>query len=308
MDKKFSRKCPTCGKCVYHTDKKNRNRFEKEKRRCYSCSSIERCSRVEIAARMSEIGKTLVGEKNPFYGKHHTDEAKCKIAENADRTIYKTDKFKQKMSDLTLGEKNPMAGKTVYGVWVDKYGKEEADRLRVVKYEKASGSLSGSNNPMYGKPAPKRSGCGWSGWLDGFYFRSLRELAYILKLKEEKTPFVTGEKKCYSIEYNDNGKNRTYRADFFVDGRRLVEIKPIKLQKTVINEKKQQIAIEHCVKNGWQYEIIDIEPVPLNQLIELSENGKLKLTSKWKKKLCSLNKKLQSKNSLPWPKRVVSTK
>ena len=42
------------------------------------------------------------GEKNPFYGKGH----------------------------MISGEKNPMYGKTFYDVWVEKYGKEIADKKK----------------------------------------------------------------------------------------------------------------------------------------------------------------------------------
>ncbi|MBR4316812.1 MAG: hypothetical protein IKP65_07630 [Alphaproteobacteria bacterium] len=40
--------------------------------------------------------------------------------------------------------------------------------------KKYSEKSKGKNNPMYGKPAPKGSGNGVSGWYKGWFFRSLR--------------------------------------------------------------------------------------------------------------------------------------
>ena len=37
----------------------------------------------EFAEKMRELGKTLIGEKNPFWGKHHTDEYKKKQSEKS---------------------------------------------------------------------------------------------------------------------------------------------------------------------------------------------------------------------------------
>lgn len=41
--------------------------------------------------------------------------------------------------------------KPVYDFWLEKYGKEEADRLRGLKKSKASATLSGEGNPMFGR-------------------------------------------------------------------------------------------------------------------------------------------------------------
>lgn len=292
MNEPFIRRCPTCDREMYHASKKSRDRAVREKRACYTCASIERCSRPEIKHKMSEIGKSLLGEKNPFFGKKHSAETKQKIIENTDRTVYKTNSFRQKMSDLTKGHNNPMAGRSAFDAMVAKYGKDEAEQKWLKIRSDKSKKMTGEGNHMYGKPAPRGSGCGWSGWYKSYYFRSLKELAYILKLESENIQFVSAEKKCYSIAYIDDlGKSRTYRADFFVGGLKLVEIKPVALQKTLINQKKQQVAIEFCSKMGWTYEMVDIEPVPLAKLEELYNEDKLKLTSKWKTRLCSMKKK-----------------
>ena len=294
MNKTFERKCPSCRKSIFHTIKKNRNRFQKQGRLCHICASVERSNRPEFKKKMSEYGKTLVGEKNPFYGKHHSEETKEKIRQKNKENveIFRTKKFRKKMSNVTKGDKNPMFGRTFYDVWIEKYGREIADeKLKEYKLKKSNMS-SGEKNPMYGKPAPKCSGGGWSGWYNKFYFRSLKELAYILKLEDEKIPFVSGEKACYSIKYIDDcGNERTYRADFFVDGFKLIEIKPIKLQNKLNNQQKEKTATKYCKEKGWVYEIVDIEPVTMEKLEELISLNKLKLTYKWKRKLCLMKKK-----------------
>jgi hypothetical protein len=51
-----------------------------------------------------------------------------------DYSIYKSDDFKQKISKSTSGKNNPMFGKSVYSVWIEKYGKEIADN-KLIEYK-----------------------------------------------------------------------------------------------------------------------------------------------------------------------------
>lgn len=57
------------------------------------------------------FSKALKGEKNPFYGKHHTDETKEKIS-NARKGIQLSDEHKQKISNTLKGRPSPMRKKT----------------------------------------------------------------------------------------------------------------------------------------------------------------------------------------------------
>lgn len=65
--------------------------------------------------------RDYTGNKNPFYGKGH----------------------------LISGEKNPMYGKTFYDVWVEKYGKDVADKKKeewLNKKKKKNGINNNNNN------------------------------------------------------------------------------------------------------------------------------------------------------------------
>ena len=55
----------------------------------------------EDRERMSEYGKTLIGEKNPFYGKKHSTESKKLISENrkGKGTKSKSEETKRRMSE-----------------------------------------------------------------------------------------------------------------------------------------------------------------------------------------------------------------
>ena len=78
------------------------------------------------------------GENNPFYGKHHTEEAKQKIGE----------KLKGKM----VGEKNGMFGKNPWNKGkkgLFHHSEETKQRMS----EKCKGKYAGEKNPMYGKNA-----------------------------------------------------------------------------------------------------------------------------------------------------------
>ena len=58
---------------------------------------------------------------------------------------------------------NGMKGRSVYSVWIEKYGKDIADEKMSNLKTKLSIANAGVNNPMYGKPSPHGSGYGWQG-------------------------------------------------------------------------------------------------------------------------------------------------
>ncbi len=77
------------------------------------------------------------GVKNSFYGKKHTSE------------------FKKSLSEQRMGKAIRKDGLSNYEIWLKKYGEEEANKRMFQCSEKMSKSMSGENNPFYGKKHSK---------------------------------------------------------------------------------------------------------------------------------------------------------
>jgi len=229
----YTRNCPECQDEITYKSKHNCGYAERDGRLCKKCQ--------------------FKGDRNPFFGKTHTEETKQKILKNRDNSVYKTEKFRLKMRQLVIDGKTGMKGKSVHSVWVEKYGQEEADRLLLQTKQKHSENNSGAGNPMYGKPAPNGAGNGWKGWYKGLFFRSLRELCFMI---ENDGKFKSAEK--IRIPYQFDGKQRTYAPDFIM-GNKLIEIKPLKLHDSPNNLAKFSAAKTFCDLNGLFFEVIDVK-------------------------------------------------
>jgi hypothetical protein len=214
--------------------------------------------------------KRSMGSRNSFWGKKHTAETIMKI-QRGDHSYQQTDEYRQAISNATSGAKNGMFGRKVYDIWLEKYGKEEADRRRKERADKASVRWSGAGNPMYGKPAPMGSGCGWKGWHKGWFFRSLKELSYMINIIEkEGHRWKSAETHDLSICFTDwTGHERTYRADFLLDDKKLVEVKPRKLMNTPTNLAKRKAAEVFCVNHGYEYVVEESEPLSGEEIVRL---------------------------------------
>lgn len=82
-----------------------------------------------------------------MYGKHHTEKTKEFLSYWAeferDNSVYRTDEFREKMSELTAGENNGM------------YGKHHTEESKKKMSENRKGKAVGENNGMYGKKGDK---------------------------------------------------------------------------------------------------------------------------------------------------------
>src|SRR6185437_3877341 len=216
----FTRICPSCGATVTHTHRINRNTARRLKKSCRGCENARR----KIA---------YLGEANPFHGKKHTDNALA-IMRSRHHPHVKTREFREGAAARMSGPQNQMRGPSVYELMVRKYGKDEADRRYALTKEKWSEAMAGAGNPMFNKPTPNGSGNGWSGWYKGRFFRSLRELSYMINIIEKQNlDWKTGETADMKIRYKGfNGASRTYRPDFLIGGKVLIEIKPTKLHQS----------------------------------------------------------------------------
>mgnify|MGYP001017595827 FL=1 len=201
--------------------------------------------------------------------------------------------IKIKHSEQTKGEKNPNFNGKWHGThpsinqknktYFDLYGERSIEIKR-----KISLSTSGKNNPMYGKPSPKGSGNGWSGWYNGWYFRSLTELSFMVNVIERfGFTWESGEKRKYMIPYIDyKGDDANYFPDFILNEKYMVEVKPKKLHNSDTNRRKRLAALEFCKKKGFKYKMLcPGKTLSFNDILLLIEQGKLEFTDRYKQKL-----------------------
>jgi len=217
------------------------------------------------------------GEKNPFYGKEHSNLSKSKIGK-----YERTEVQKEQARNSLLVQGNT---KAPYEIWVKKYGQEQADK-RMDQYRATiSTCTSGEKNPMYGKPAPIGSGGGWSGWYQGHYFRSILELSYLKHLIDNNIKFENGEVKKHAIQYQFNGAVSNYFCDFVLtDAQCFVEVKPKKLLLIDRNVAKFLSAKN---KHGEKFVVItedDIHVLDTKTIDALYQAGEIKWIEKWEKK------------------------
>ena len=267
----YTRICPQCKNKIEHKHKVSWKKSVKEKRVCLKCRSKNLFATKEHREKMaSTVWKSRYGKDNPFYGKKHSKKTKKILAEKCPR----------------YGKDGGMYGRSFYDVWVEKHGKEEANERMVQYKKKMSKSKSGKNNPMYGKPSPMGSGNGWSGWYKEWYFRSLRELSYVINVLEENNlEWISAEKKKFMIPYKDwDGTSRTYRADFFVENKKLVEVKPNRLKQAITNSLKAKAAKKFCKENGYEYEMVEAKRLKDDQILDLYKKGLIKFIDRYEAK------------------------
>jgi len=295
-DKKFFKNCLKCGKIQGYTSKKEWSAATRKNLICSSCNMIEIQSRPEVKKKLINYRKEKYkGNGNPFFGKHHSKETIEKI-KSQDYSHTQTKEFREKSA--RKGKQNGMWGRSFYDVWLQKYGKEEADKKLLLHKEKQSKNSSGSRNPMYGKLSPIGSGNGWSGWYKGWYFRSIKELSYMIYVIEKNNyKWSNGEK--ISIKYiNFDGKERTYRPDFVIENKYLIEVKPKKMMDTPQNRIKKVAAIEFCEKNGLEYRMVDVKNLDIKETISLYKSGKITFVNKYKNRMEDMICKLEMKKKL----------
>jgi hypothetical protein len=125
------------------------------------------------------------------------------------------------------GKNNPMYGTSWKVKWENTLSKEEfSEKLQVLK-KQHSLLTSGSNNPMFGKPSPLKSGRGRSGSWNDLPFRSLLELAFLewyYNLYNEMPKSAERKEKSVILP-----SGRTYFPDFEGKDGHIFEIKPSKL-------------------------------------------------------------------------------
>jgi predicted RNA-binding Zn-ribbon protein involved in translation (DUF1610 family) len=171
----------------------------------------------------------------------------------------------------------------------ERYGAEKAAdiRARISK----TGRLKSKH-----APAPQGSGNGWSGHYHGTYFRSLKELSFIINVIEaEHHTFENAEKACFGIPYADEkGDMHIHYADFVLDGSTIVEVKPARLAQSPKVKAKQAAGEKWAAERGMQYVLRLDNSFPLltdEQMTTLHDSGDVVFISryeaKYQQRICS---------------------
>lgn len=254
MEIKHTRVCRQCSTTITYTNKQHKLKAERKGSVCLSCTNKNK------------------GKTEQFWQNARRGALKRKFTERQKQQARK------QLAKVT--NRRP-----VYEIWVEKFGTEEADRLDTIRKQKWSQSSSGENNPMYGKPSPAGSGNGWSGWYMKMFFRSLHELACMLWLQRQGIEFWSAEQKRYKITYkNFLGTNRNYFADFVTANKQLIECKPKRLWNSVAVSAKKKAAQQWCKRSGFKYKLIDLGKPDICVLRSLMEQGLLVFTDRYAKK------------------------
>lgn len=169
-------------------------------------------------------------------------------------------------------------------IWKRKYSEDKFNLLSQQLREKHRLNASGSNNNMFGKPSPQGSGNGWSGWYKGWFFRSILELSFMIKVIERfKFKWESGEQQKFKVVYNDYlGVQRNYFPDFVLDNKYVVECKPKRLHNTPLVSCKTSYATAYFNSLNLKYKIIDIPKLSTEEFRQLVNSGKIILTDKYK--------------------------
>ena len=278
-----TRICPSCKKEVISMSVQTRKKLEG--RQCKECYEKE----------MSVRGKLLTGSKNPFFRKNHSLETLNKIKESRHKSEkwsnhlnnIRTEEYRKKISEQFSGEKNPAFKRgTLESIWTEKYGEEEAKKRQESWKSKLRLKSVGENNNMFGKPSPIGSGNGWSGWYKGWYFRSLRELSYMInEIEANLLNWESGELKKYKITYIDwKGCKRNYFSDFILNGKTMVECKPLSLQNSKDVVSKKEAAEKFCKDNNMKYIVVDPKMLEDVKIKELYNLGVIKFLPRYEEK------------------------
>ena len=182
--------------------------------------------------------RDISGERNPFYGKKHSDESKKSISDNKERSR----KISVKKSEWWSTRR----GKTVEEL----FGEETGRRIRAIKSEQ----MMGEKSPLFGKVHDNVGGK-YRGYYKGKLFRSLFEYSFYKHLERRGTTIDLIQHEGIRIPYVLRGKLRTYIPDFLV-GTDLFEIKGVDFQNGKMYEAKCLAARQYCATNGLSFSVL----------------------------------------------------
>jgi hypothetical protein len=228
------------------------------------------------------------GDRNPFFNKKHSKESMKKMVDTSNNSecrkkYYEKIRAKEYREYLSnwMKSNSPMKGNSYYKIWVEKYGVDIADKMN--KECSLKKSVKGEKNYWFGKTPPFGSGNGWSGWYNGWYFRSLLELSYMVNVIEKNNlKWVTGESNIFKIEYKHNNVIKNYFPDFIVNDKYMIECKPKKLWKTNLIISKKKAAEEFCEKNGLIYKLREVPKMSDDEIFLLYQKEEIVWVDRYK--------------------------
>ncbi len=208
--------------------------------------------RIKSESERRSISERTKGDKNPFYGKKHSEKTKKRMSENH--------------ADFT-GDKNPFKNwikdEYNYKKWINNLHENhcsknlsEADYILYCEElsEKASKAyLDGTLKP-YGHNH-KHGHYKSVKFNEEFYYQSSYELRFLefCELNQEIKILV---KSPYRIKYKIENKNYNYIPDFLINNQFLIEIKPESMLDFDKNPYKFKAAKKFCKKENIKYLII----------------------------------------------------
>ena len=265
----FSQKlCIKCD-CCDNTTRIRLSLFLKKqsgKNMCRSCSS--KTSELKIL----HLRKCASAQKGKTYNELYGDQKAIIIKKSIGNSSRGKDMSKCHQAAWLSNKNKPRT------TWAEMHGEEKAREMKLKRADKCRGI----NNPMFGKPAPQKSGNGVCGWYKGWYFRSLLELSFMINYIERyDLEWKSAEVNEYKVSFiNYDGNKRNYFPDFILNNEILAEIKPFKLIQTPLIQLKSNAAKEFCQHKKLKYQIFsekDFQKLNQQEILELYKTNKIKL-------------------------------
>jgi hypothetical protein len=199
--------------------------------------------------RIKQYQEKFLGEGNTFFGKKHSKKTRKQMSNNH--------------ADFT-GDKNPLVkwlkkdpkNKEVYSNRMKEVWKDE--KLHQMTYKR---NLENAKKMVLNENHHPYSNCE-TGWFQSikfsnkFYYQSSYEKKF-LEFCESSDKIKALQKLPFVISYKDeNGRKRNYYADFLVNQRIVIEIKPKSMLNYNHNKEKIKAGKKYCRSNGYEYKLL----------------------------------------------------
>lgn len=213
-----------------------------------------------------------------FESKYNKEEALSKYKEHCAKLDNSSLKYFQSKfgTELGLTKYNEKCKANSYGNSLERYIKDYGVEVGTEKHTaacKKHGNF-GIKNGQYGKPAPKGSGRGISGYYKKYYFRSLFEYHAIKYFEKNDITFIELDKQNTTNIRVQLDNNRTYRPDFLINNKTIIEVKPSGLIHTDINQQKMNRCIEQYPE--YEYKFITENDIEMD-IVQLKQDVKNKV-------------------------------